>query len=150
MGVEAFDEAAVAFGFAAPAAGFGVAGEGFGVGALRGQDGQVAGVGAEVGAVLADVGVGAGALDLGADAEAAGEAGLDGGRLFPVAVDDRQRGAAAGWLGGQGAEVGFRGGQRPLVFGLARWSRTAARSAGSSRPRRARAGPSGSAGRRRR
>ena len=113
VGVEAFDEAAVAFGFAAPAAGFGVAGEGFGVGALGGQDGQVAGVGAEVRAVLADVGVGAGALDLGADAEPAGEAGLDRRGLFPVAVDDRQRGAPGGWLGGQRAEVGFRGGQAP-------------------------------------
>ena len=82
MGVEAFDESAVAFGFAGPAAGFGVAGQGFGVGALGGQDGQVAGVGAEVGAVLADVGVGARALDLGADAEAAGEAGLDRGASF--------------------------------------------------------------------
>ncbi|BBY42036.1 hypothetical protein MCEL_03310 [Mycolicibacterium celeriflavum] len=67
--------------------------------------------------MLADVGVGARALDLGADAEAAGEAGLDRGRVFPVAVDDRQLGAALRRVGGQGAQVGFRGGQGTLVFG---------------------------------
>ena len=82
MGIEAFDESAVAFGFPCPAAGFGVAGQCFGVGALGRQDGEVAGVGAEVGAVLADVGVGARALDLGAHAEAAGEAGLNRGACF--------------------------------------------------------------------
>jgi len=90
VGVEACDEAAVAFGFVGPAAGFGVTCQGFGVGTLCGQDGQVAGVGAEVGAVFTDIGVGAWALDLSPNTEATGEAGLDCRGIFSVAVDDRQ------------------------------------------------------------
>ena len=78
------------------------AARGPGVDALGSEDGQVAGVGAEAGTVLADVGIRAGALCLGAQAVAAGQPGLDGGGLPPVAVDQRQRGAPAG-----------RGGQRP-------------------------------------
>src|SRR6185312_8876240 len=90
VGVEACDESAVAFGFTGPAAGLGVTGQGFGVGTLSGQDRQVAGISAEVRAVFTNIGVGARALDLGADTEATGEAGLDRGGNFPVAVDDRQ------------------------------------------------------------
>jgi hypothetical protein len=116
--VEALDEASVAVGFADPAAGLGVAGEGFGVGALCCQHGEVADVGAEVRAVFADVGVGAGSLGLGADAEPAGEAGLDCGGVFPVALQYRQVRAAAGWLGRECAEVCFGGSERPFVLGL--------------------------------
>lgn len=90
VGVEAFDEPAVAFDFAAPAAGLGVAGERLSVGALRDEHGQVAGVGAEVRAVPTDVGVGARALGLGADAEPTGQRDLQPRSFLPVLGQQRQ------------------------------------------------------------
>ena len=116
--VEAVGEAAVSVGFVGPAAGFGVRGERGGVGALGGEHGEEAGVGAEVRAVLADVGVGAGSLGGGAQAEPAGEPGLDRGGVFPVAaagdVGQRQRAVAARGSGaGAPASGAGRGGPWP-------------------------------------
>lgn len=93
--------------------------------ALGSQHRQEAGVGAEAGAVLADVGIGAGALDLGADAEPAGQTGLDRG----VGVCSSRRSAAAAWRGRVAAR---RAASQGVLWPRARWCRTAFRSAGSS------------------
>jgi hypothetical protein len=73
------------------------------------------GVGAEAGTMLADVGIRAGALCLGAQPVAAGQPGLDGGGLPPVAVDQRQRCAPAG-RGGQRPDLLLGQGERALVL----------------------------------
>lgn len=111
-GVEAVDQAEVAFGFGIPSAVLGVVGEGSGVLALGLEDGQVGAGGVEAGAVLADVGVAAGSLGWRAKAVAACQCGLDGRCGAPV--DAVVEVLTGGWR--QRADALFGQVERSFVF----------------------------------
>ena len=138
-GVEAGDEAPVTIGFIDPAARLGVGGQCFGVDPLSREHRDAGGVGAEVGAVLADVGVGTRTLGGSTQAVAAGEAGLDGRCVTPVAVTGA-RGCEC-VQSGQWSDAGPWPSPVPVRIRRAPWCRRAGRSAGSSPPRRGRGGP---------